>query len=68
LSVERNADLATAPVEELSLPFLQPDQVKDSLHAYQLSKGGNSLRLKSPRKGKAKWRPSGKPGANEVPE
>lgn len=29
----------------LGLPFLQPDQVKDSLHAYQLSKRGNSLRV-----------------------
>jgi NAD(P)-dependent dehydrogenase (short-subunit alcohol dehydrogenase family) len=38
--------LATAPVEELlSLPFLQPGQVRDSLHAYQLSKRGNSLRV-----------------------
>lgn len=35
-----------APVEELlSLPFLQPDQITDSLHAYQLSKRGNSLRV-----------------------
>ena len=25
--------------------MLQPDQVKDSLHAYQLSKRGNSLRV-----------------------
>ena len=34
LSTEQNAALATAPVEELlNLPFLQPDQVKDSLHA-----------------------------------
>lgn len=34
------------PVEELlSLPFLQPDQVTDSLHAYQISKRGNSLRV-----------------------
>ena len=34
------------PVEELlKLPFLQPDQVTDSLHAYQLSKRGNSLRV-----------------------
>ncbi len=31
--------------ELLSLPFLQLDQVKDSLHAYQLSKRGNSLRV-----------------------
>jgi NAD(P)-dependent dehydrogenase (short-subunit alcohol dehydrogenase family) len=29
----------------LKLPFLQLDQVKDSLHAYQLSKRGNSLRV-----------------------
>ena len=46
LSVEQNKALATTPVEELlSLPFLQPSQVKDSLHAYQLSKRGNSLRV-----------------------
>lgn len=46
LTLEQNAALATAPVEELlKLPMLQPDQVKDSLHAYQLSKRGNSLRV-----------------------
>jgi NAD(P)-dependent dehydrogenase (short-subunit alcohol dehydrogenase family) len=46
LTVEQNKALATTPVEELlALPFLQPDQVKDSLHAYQLSKRGNSLRV-----------------------
>jgi len=46
LSVEQNHALGTIPVEELlSLPFLQPDQVRDSLHAYQLSKRGNSLRV-----------------------
>ena len=46
LTVEQNKALATTPVEELlSLPFLQPDQVTDSLHAYQLSKRGNSLRV-----------------------
>jgi NAD(P)-dependent dehydrogenase (short-subunit alcohol dehydrogenase family) len=46
LSVEQNKALATTPVEELlKLPFLQLDQVKDSLHAYQLSKRGNSLRV-----------------------
>ena len=34
------------PADELlKLPFLQLDQVKDSLHAYQLSKRGNSLRV-----------------------
>ncbi len=46
LSVEQNKALATTPVEELlQLPMLQPDQVKDSLHAYQISKRGNSLRV-----------------------
>jgi NAD(P)-dependent dehydrogenase (short-subunit alcohol dehydrogenase family) len=29
------------------LPMLQPGEVKDSLHAYQLSKRGNSLRVMS---------------------
>jgi NAD(P)-dependent dehydrogenase (short-subunit alcohol dehydrogenase family) len=46
LTEEQNRALALAPTEELlALPFLQPDQVKDSLHAYQLSKRGNSLRV-----------------------
>ena len=46
LTVEQNKALATTPVEELlDLPFLQPDQVRDSLHAYQLAKRGNSLRV-----------------------
>ena len=44
LTAEQNAALATTPAEDLlSLAMLQPDQVKDSLHAYQLSKRGNSL-------------------------
>ena len=46
LSVEQNAALATTPVEELlKLPMLQPDQVTDPLHAYQISKRANSLRV-----------------------
>ena len=46
LSTEQSRALATTPVEELlRLPFLQLDQVKDSLHAYQLAKRGNSLRV-----------------------
>ena len=46
LSVEQNRALATTPVHELlDLPFLQPDQVEDSLHAYQLAKRGSSLRV-----------------------
>lgn len=46
LTVEQNRALATTPVEELlALPFLRPDQVTDSLHAYQISKRGNALRV-----------------------
>ena len=46
LPPEQDKALATTRVEELlSLPFLQPDQIKDSLHAYQISKRGNSLRV-----------------------
>jgi NAD(P)-dependent dehydrogenase (short-subunit alcohol dehydrogenase family) len=40
LSIEQNSALATTPVEELlALPFLQLDQIKDSLHAYQMDGG-----------------------------
>jgi len=46
LTVDQNKALATTPAEQLlSLPFLQPDQVTDSLHAYQLAKRGSSLRV-----------------------
>lgn len=46
LSIQQNEALATTPVEELlNLPFLQLNQIKDSLHAYQFSKRGNSLRV-----------------------
>jgi NAD(P)-dependent dehydrogenase (short-subunit alcohol dehydrogenase family) len=46
LSTEQNRALATTPVEDLlALPMLQPDEVTDSLRAYQLSKRGNSLRV-----------------------
>lgn len=46
LSPEQNKALATARVEELlRLCFVQPDQVKDSVHAYQLAERGNSLRV-----------------------
>ena len=46
LTTEQNKALATTATEQLlALPFLQPGQVKDSLHAYQLSKRGNSLRV-----------------------
>jgi NAD(P)-dependent dehydrogenase (short-subunit alcohol dehydrogenase family) len=46
LPIEQNTALATTPADELlDLPMLQPDQVTDSLHAYQLAKRGNSLRV-----------------------
>ena len=46
LTSDQNKALALTPADELlKLPFLQLDQVKDSLHAYQLSKRGNSLRV-----------------------
>jgi NAD(P)-dependent dehydrogenase (short-subunit alcohol dehydrogenase family) len=46
LTAEQDALLATTPVEELlALPMLQLDRVTDSLHAYQLAKRANSLRV-----------------------
>jgi NAD(P)-dependent dehydrogenase (short-subunit alcohol dehydrogenase family) len=46
LTADENRALATTPVEDLlALPFLQSGEVKDSLHAYQLSKRGNALRV-----------------------
>lgn len=46
LTQEQNHILATIPADELlAQPMLQADQIKDSLHAYQMSKRGNSLRV-----------------------
>jgi NAD(P)-dependent dehydrogenase (short-subunit alcohol dehydrogenase family) len=46
LTAEQDTALATTPTEELlALPMLQPGQIRDTLHAYQLSKRGNSLRV-----------------------
>ena len=46
LTADQDAALATTPADELlTLPMLQPDQVTDSLHAYQLAKRGNALRV-----------------------
>src|SRR3954468_13697562 len=46
LTAEQNAELATTPADQLlKLPILQPEQVADPLHAYQLAKRGNSLRV-----------------------
>lgn len=46
LSEAQNKALALTPTDDLlALPMLQPDQIKGSLHAYQVSKRGNSLRV-----------------------
>jgi NAD(P)-dependent dehydrogenase (short-subunit alcohol dehydrogenase family) len=46
LTAEQNEALARTPADELlKLPFLQAEEIRDSLHAYQLSKRGNSLRV-----------------------
>jgi NAD(P)-dependent dehydrogenase (short-subunit alcohol dehydrogenase family) len=48
LTVEQNRQLAMTPADELlALPFLQPGEVHDTLHAYQLSKRGNGLRVQA---------------------
>jgi NAD(P)-dependent dehydrogenase (short-subunit alcohol dehydrogenase family) len=45
-TAEQNKAMATTPADELlSLSFLQPEKIRNSLHAYQLSKRGNSLRV-----------------------
>jgi len=46
LTAEQNAALAATPADELlALPMLQPEKITDPLHAYQVSKRGNSLRV-----------------------
>lgn len=46
LTADEDKALATTPVDQLlALPMLQPDRVNDPLHAYQVSKRGNSLRV-----------------------
>lgn len=46
LTAEEDRQLATTPCEDLlSLPFLQPENVRDTLHAYQLAKRCNEKRV-----------------------
>ena len=45
LVAAREKIAAQAAEELLGLPMLAPDQVTDPLHAYQLAKRGNSLRV-----------------------
>lgn len=48
LTPEGDTALAATPADQLlHLDFLQPDHVTDPLHAYQLAKRGNSLRVKA---------------------
>ena len=46
LTPEQDKALATTPGEDLlNLDLVQPGRIRDTLHAYQLSKRGNSLRV-----------------------
>ncbi|MCM1233882.1 MAG: SDR family oxidoreductase, partial [Ruminococcus flavefaciens] len=46
LTAEEDEQLAMTPTEELlSLPLLQPENIKDTLHAYQLAKRCNEKRV-----------------------
>lgn len=46
LTAEEDELLATTPMEELlSLPLLQPENIRDTLHAYQLAKRSNEKRV-----------------------
>ena len=46
LTAEEDAALATTPTEELlSLEILQPENIKDTLHAYQMAKRCNEKRV-----------------------
>jgi NAD(P)-dependent dehydrogenase (short-subunit alcohol dehydrogenase family) len=46
LTAEQDVALATTPADELlGLAMLRSDQVTDSLHAYQMAKRGNALRV-----------------------
>lgn len=48
LSADEDRQLATAPADDLlALPLLRPDRVRDALHAYQLAKRGNALRVRA---------------------
>lgn len=46
LTAEEDEWLATAPTEELlNLPLLQPENIRDTLHAYQMAKRCNEKRV-----------------------
>ena len=59
LTAEQDAKLATTPTEELlSLNFLQPKNIRDTLHAYQLAKRCNEKRVMARRWNGASGGPS----------
>lgn len=46
LTAEEDELLATTPTEELlALPLLQPENIRDTLHAYQMAKRCNEKRV-----------------------
>ena len=46
LTAEQDEKLTTTPTEELlSLDFLQPENIRDTLHAYQMAKRCNEKRV-----------------------
>ena len=48
LTIEQDKELATTPAEELlALHMLQPGELRDGLHAYQVSKRANVLRVRA---------------------
>lgn len=48
LTLEQDRALATTPVDDLlGLPMLQPGELRDGLHAYQVSKRANGLRVQA---------------------
>ncbi|WP_408590979.1 SDR family oxidoreductase [Novosphingobium sp.] len=48
LTIEEDRLLATTPAEELlALPMLASERITDTLHAYQMSKRANGLRVKA---------------------
>ena len=48
LTPEQDKELATTPADELlALPMLQPGELRDGLHAYQVSKRANVLRVRA---------------------
>lgn len=57
LTAEEDKLLATTPTEELlALPLLQPENIRDTLHAYQMAKRCNEKRVMAEA---VKWGPRG---------